>query len=115
MQKHNNNSAACNTIKIIEAKQVHVSGMAKCHIKSFPGRFMTEMGYNWLCALYLFFIRHNGGICRVAVDTNSKVVGLAVGGNPHDGFHHPEDSRGPGSRGNLSLSGAIRRDSGFPL
>ena len=83
MQKHHNNSAARDTIKIIEARQEHFPGMAQCHIKSFPGRFMTEMGYNWLCALYRFFIRHQGGICRVAVEADGKVVGLAVGGDPH--------------------------------
>jgi ribosomal protein S18 acetylase RimI-like enzyme len=82
MQKHNNDLAAYDIIKIIEARQAHVSGMAKCHIKSFPGRFMTEMGYHWLCALYHFFIRHHGSICRVAVVSNGKVVGLAVGGDP---------------------------------
>ena len=83
MQKHNNNSAACDTVKIIEAQQGHVSGMAQCHANCFPGRFMTEMGHNWLCALYRFFIKHSGGICRVAVEADGKVVGLAVGGNPH--------------------------------
>ncbi len=83
MQKHNNNSAACDTVKIIEAGQAHVSGMAQCHTKSFPGRFMTEMGYNWLCALYQFFIKHGGSICLIAVDSDGKVVGLAVGGDPH--------------------------------
>lgn len=71
------------TVKVTQASEVHIPGMAHCHIKSFAGRFMTEMGYNWLCALYLFFIRHQGGICRVAVDANGKVVGLAVGGDPH--------------------------------
>ena len=70
-------------VKIEETRQVHVKGMAQCHAKSFPGRFMTEMGCHWLCALYRFFITHHGGICRVAVDTDGKVVGLAVGGNPH--------------------------------
>jgi ribosomal protein S18 acetylase RimI-like enzyme len=44
---------------------------------------MTEMGYHWLCALYRFFIKHRGSICRIAIDANGKVVGLAVGGNPH--------------------------------
>ncbi len=83
MQKHNNELAAYDTVKIIEAGFTHVPGMAQCHIKSFPGRFMTEMGYNWLCALYRFFIKHSGGICRIAVDADGKVVGLAVGGNPH--------------------------------
>lgn len=68
-------------VKVTKAREVHIPGMAKCHIKSFPGRFMTEMGYHWLCALYRFFIKHNGGICRVAVDANDKVVGLAVGGD----------------------------------
>jgi ribosomal protein S18 acetylase RimI-like enzyme len=70
-------------VKITQATDVHVSGMAQCHIKSFPGRFMTEMGYHWLCALYRFFIKHRKSICRVAVDADNKVVGLAVGGNPH--------------------------------
>lgn len=62
---------------------MHVQGMAQCHAKSFPGRFMTEMGYHWLNALYGFFIKHRGGICRVAVDADGKIVGLAVGGNPN--------------------------------
>jgi ribosomal protein S18 acetylase RimI-like enzyme len=71
------------TVKISQAQDVHIPGMARCHIKSFPGRFMTEMGYHWLCALYRFFIRHNGNICRVALDADDKVVGLAVGGGPN--------------------------------
>jgi ribosomal protein S18 acetylase RimI-like enzyme len=70
-------------VKIAKAQDVHIPGMAQCHIKSLPGRFMTEMGHHWLCALYRFFIRHSGSICHVAVDTNGKVVGLAVGGDPH--------------------------------
>jgi len=74
---------ANDTVKIAKAQEIHIPGMARCHIKSFPGRFMTEMGHRWLCALYRFFIRHNGSICRIALDTNGKVVGLAVGGNPN--------------------------------
>jgi ribosomal protein S18 acetylase RimI-like enzyme len=71
---------ANDTVKIAKAQEVHIPGMARCHIKSLPGRFMTEMGYRWICALYRFFIRHNGSICHVAVDTDAKVIGLAVGG-----------------------------------
>jgi ribosomal protein S18 acetylase RimI-like enzyme len=71
------------TVKVARAQEVHIPGMAQCHIKSFPGRFMTEMGYRWLCALYRFFTRHNGSICRVAIDTDGKVVGLAIGGDPN--------------------------------
>jgi len=70
-------------VTIVEADLTHISGMAQCHIKSFPGSFMTEMGHHWLCALYRFFIRHRKGICRVAFDDNNKVIGLAVGGDPH--------------------------------
>jgi len=83
MQKNDYDSAADDAVKIKEACHEHVSGMVQCHIKSFPGRFMTEMGYHWLCALYLFFIKHHRSICRVAVDSEGKVVGLAVGDNPH--------------------------------
>lgn len=72
---------ANDTIKITKAQEVHISGMAQCHAKCFPGSFMTEMGYNWLRALYRFFIGHRGSICRVAVDDDGKVVGLAVGGD----------------------------------
>jgi ribosomal protein S18 acetylase RimI-like enzyme len=70
-------------VKFTKAQEVHIPGMAQCHIKSFPGRFMTEMGCHWLCALYRFFIRHNKSICRIAVDADGKVIGLAVGGNPY--------------------------------
>jgi ribosomal protein S18 acetylase RimI-like enzyme len=70
-------------VKIAQAQEVHIPGMAQCHIKSFPGRFMSEMGYHWLCALYMFFIKHHGGICRVAFDADGKVIGLAVGGDPN--------------------------------
>jgi ribosomal protein S18 acetylase RimI-like enzyme len=70
-------------VKVIKAQEIYIPGMAKCHIKSFPGRFMTEMGYHWLCALYRFFIRHRKGICRIAVDANGKVIGLAAGGDPY--------------------------------
>jgi ribosomal protein S18 acetylase RimI-like enzyme len=69
-------------VKVIKAREIHIPGMAHCHIKSFPGRFMTEMGYHWLFALYRFFIKHRRGICRVAVDANGKVIGLTVGGDP---------------------------------
>ncbi|MHC4326205.1 MAG: hypothetical protein ACYSUX_18195 [Planctomycetota bacterium] len=70
-------------VKVIKAQEIHIPGMAQCHIMSFPERFMTEMGYKWLFALYRFFIRHPGSICRVAVDAEGKVVGLAVGGDPY--------------------------------
>ena len=83
MKKTNNDIAAEDAVKVTEAQEVHIPGMAQCHIKSFPERFMTEMGYHWLCALYRFFIKHHGGICRVAIDADGKVAGLAAGGNPH--------------------------------
>ncbi len=83
MKKTNNYLATDDAVKVTEAREVHIPGMAQCHIKSFPGRFMTEMGYHWLCALYLFFIKHRGSICRVAVEADGKIVGLAVGGDPH--------------------------------
>lgn len=71
------------SVKVINARDVHIPGMAKCHIKSFPGRFMTEMGCRWLYALYRFFIKHRRSICLVAEDADGKVIGLAVGGDPY--------------------------------
>lgn len=70
------------SVSIMQAQAPNVSGMAQCHTVAFPGRFMTEMGPHWLCALYRFFIKHPGGICYIAVDSAGKVVGFAVGGEP---------------------------------
>lgn len=70
------------SVTIKQAQIPNVSGMANCHTVAFPGRFMTEMGHRWLCALYRFFIEHPGGVCYVAVDSAGKVAGFAVGGEP---------------------------------
>jgi ribosomal protein S18 acetylase RimI-like enzyme len=69
------------SVSIIQAQTPNVSGMAQCHTVAFPGRFMTGMGYRWLCALYLFYINHPGGVCYVTIDSTGKVVGFAVGGD----------------------------------
>ena len=71
------------SVSIIQAQTRNIFGMAQCHTVAFPGRFMTEMGPRWLCALYRFYIDHPGGICYVAVDSVDKVVGFAVGGEPN--------------------------------
>ena len=83
MKKTNNNLTVDDDIEIIRAQETHIPDMAQCHIESFPERFMTEMGYRWLCALYRFFIKHDRNVCLVAVDINGKIIGLAVGGDPH--------------------------------
>jgi ribosomal protein S18 acetylase RimI-like enzyme len=68
------------SVSIRQAQIQNVSGMAQCHTVAFPGRFMTEMGPRWLCALYRFYINHPGGVCYVAVESENEVVGFAVGG-----------------------------------
>ena len=70
------------TVSIIKAHQDNVAGLADCHIVAFDGRFMTEMGFRWLRALYRFFINHSGGVCYVAVNPAGQVVGFAAGGQP---------------------------------
>ncbi len=70
------------SVSIKQAQAPNVSGMAQCHTVAFPGRFMTEMGPRWLCALYRFYIKHPEGVCYVAVDSLDNVVGFAVGGEP---------------------------------
>ena len=74
----NNTNAS---VKVTKAQEAHIPAMALCHIKSFPGRFMTEMGKTWLCALYRFFIMHKKSICQVTVYIDGKIIGLAVGGD----------------------------------
>jgi ribosomal protein S18 acetylase RimI-like enzyme len=82
MSPSNINSDAVKMVSIIEARPDNVPGMADCHIKAFPERFMTQMGFMWLCGLYHFFIKHSDGICYVAVNTAVEVVGFVVGGEP---------------------------------
>jgi len=81
MSPANCNSIA-SSISIIKARPDHAAGMADCHLIAFGGRFMTEMGFRWLRALYRFFINHSGGVCYVAVNPAGQVVGFAAGGQP---------------------------------
>jgi ribosomal protein S18 acetylase RimI-like enzyme len=82
MSPAHNSSESKQKNSIVKAQMEHVAGMADCHIAAFEGQFMTQMGFHWLCALYRFFVQHPGGVCFVAVDSTSKVVGFAVGGQP---------------------------------
>lgn len=70
------------SVEIVDAQLSNVSDMAHCHSLAFKGRFMTEMGHQWLCILYRYFIKHPGGISLVAVDERSQVLGFVVGGEP---------------------------------
>ncbi|MHC4555695.1 MAG: GNAT family N-acetyltransferase [Planctomycetota bacterium] len=83
----NKTSGVC-PIELKEANLQDVNGIVRCHLKAFPGQFMTEMGPHWLRGLYSYFIRHEGGISLVTIDGNGNVLGFAVGGDPNirDGF-----------------------------
>jgi ribosomal protein S18 acetylase RimI-like enzyme len=83
MTNAHSDSVTGKDFRIKDAELVDLSGMVKCHITAFPGRFMTEMGPRWLYGLYRFFIRHPAGISFVGVDSTDKTVGFAVGGKPH--------------------------------
>lgn len=68
-------------ISVVEARRGDVPWIADCHIVAFPDRFMTRMGFSWLCSLYSFFVTHRGSVCYVAANAAGRVVGLAVGGD----------------------------------
>jgi len=82
MRKRDSHLAEDKSVKVVDAGLSNVSEMADCHSLAFKGRFMTEMGHQWLCVLYRYFIKHPGGISLVAVDERNKVLGFAVGGEP---------------------------------
>ena len=82
MSPESMNSEKNQKISVVEARRGYVPWMADCHIAAFPGRFMTRMGFSWLCSLYNFFIIHRGGVCYIAANTAGRVVGFAVGGDP---------------------------------
>jgi len=76
------NSEKKQKISVVEARRGDVAWMADCHIAAFPGRFMTRMGFSWLCSLYNFFVTHRDGVCYIAANAAGRVVGFAVGGEP---------------------------------
>jgi ribosomal protein S18 acetylase RimI-like enzyme len=82
MRKRDSHPTEDISVEIADAGLSNVSDMANCHSLAFKGRFMTEMGHQWLCVLYRYFIKHPGGINVVAVDERSKMLGFAVGGEP---------------------------------
>jgi len=69
-------------ISIVEAQNRHIEGMARCHIKSFPGEFMTLIGKRFIKGFYKYYIASQNSIVIVAVNEHDKVTGLVAGGKP---------------------------------
>ncbi len=69
-------------ISIVKAQRKHIEGMACCHMKSFPGEFMTLIGKRFIKGFYKFYIVSQNSIVIVAVNESDEVVGLVAGGMP---------------------------------
>lgn len=69
-------------ISIVKAQNRHIEGMARCHVASFPGEFMTLIGKRFIKGFYKYYIASQNSIVIVAVNEHDKVVGLVAGGNP---------------------------------
>ena len=64
-----------------DAKTRDLEQIVNCHMASFPGHFMTEMGSTWLAGLYGYFISHPQGLKVVVEDEYGSVCGFAFGGD----------------------------------
>lgn len=69
-------------LSVIVAEERHLDEMVQCHIKAFPGEFMTLIGARFIKDFYKFHMSHEDGIVFVALGSSGKVVGLVAGGKP---------------------------------
>ncbi len=67
-------------VQVRKAESSDLLEIGRCHIISFPGEFMSQMGICWLKSLYNEFIKHPRGISLVAVDNENNIIGFAFGG-----------------------------------
>ena len=64
---------------IRDAKKQDLELIAVCHMASFPNKFQTIMGKEWLIGLYEAFLNSEKGILCIA-ECDDKIVGLIAGG-----------------------------------
>lgn len=69
------------SFQVIKATPQHLDGMVRVHVDSFPGEYLALLGAGFLRAFYGYYIRQ-GGIVRVAVEEDGRVLGLVAGGAP---------------------------------
>lgn len=69
-------------LSVVAAEEKHLDGMVRCHIKAFPGEFVTLVGARFIKTFYKFYISSPDGIVFVATSPSGKVVGLVTGGKP---------------------------------
>jgi GNAT superfamily N-acetyltransferase len=71
---------------IRKAEYRDIDQIVEVHMSSFPGFFLTFLGFRFLKLLYQEINAHPHGILQVAV-TNSKIIGFAAGVMEQAGFY----------------------------
>ena len=61
------------------AKDEDIRSVARIHLVAFRGFFLSELGYEFLCAMYRAFLRSPCGLFVVFETEPDRVVGFAVG------------------------------------
>lgn len=56
-----------------------ISTIANIHIAAFEGFFLTQLGYKFLCVMYLSFLKSQNSIFVVYETVSGQVIGFAVG------------------------------------
>jgi len=77
-----NNRELNQNLSIVTAEEKHLEEMVQCHVRAFPGEFMTLLGARFIKNFYKFYVSSKGGIVFVALEPLDKVVGLVAGGMP---------------------------------
>jgi ribosomal protein S18 acetylase RimI-like enzyme len=75
------------TIEIRPMLNEHLAQVAKVHTLAFRGFFLTLMGESFLRHYYKSVLEYQQSIALVAVDSNSQIVGLAVGFKDRSEFY----------------------------
>lgn len=81
-------------IEIRVMTKAHLVEVTQVHSAAFKGFFLTLMGKPFLRHYYNTVLEYQRSIALIAVDKNSRVVGLAVGfKNPTDFYYHFRENR----------------------
>lgn len=77
------------TIEIRPMLKAQLAEVAKVHTVAFKGFFLTLMGESFLRHYYNSVLDYQKSIALVAVDANSRIIGLAVGfKDPSEFYRH---------------------------
>lgn len=102
-----------NKTLIYQASVKDVQQIVEVHLKSFPGFFLTYLGYGFLSVFYSASINDKTSIAYVAED-NNKIIGFVLGTKEPKGYYSRLLKQNWGRFGLASIWPLIKRPSIAP-